>query len=88
MVNWIPSRNNCFLKQDMLEERDAKIRELEETIKALQEKLGACDRSENNIINDKDEDILENDKQENIQTLNASGQENCSDNEHDDNPTQ
>ena len=37
----------------MLEERDAKIRELEATIKALQEKLGACDRSENNIINEK-----------------------------------
>ena len=88
MVNWIPLINNCFLKQDMLEERDAKIRELEETIKALQEKLGACDRSEKQIINDKDEDILETDKQENNQTLNASGQENGSDDEHEEYPTQ
>ena len=73
----------------MLEERDAKIRELEATIKALQEKLGACDNSEKITTNKMDGDnVLENDKPEINQTFNANGQEINTENEHDDNPTQ
>ena len=34
------------LIQEILAERDAKIRELEATIKSLQEKLSACEQSE------------------------------------------
>ena len=73
----------------MLEERDAKIRELEATIKALQEKLGACDDSEKMNVQKKDGDnVLENDKPEIVQTFNANGQEINIENEHDDNLTQ
>ena len=73
----------------MLEERDAKIRELEATIKALQEKLGACDDSEKMNVQKKDGDnVLENDKPEIVQTFNANGQEINNENEHDDNLTQ
>ena len=72
----------------MLEERDAKIRELEATIKALQEKLGACDNSEI-TTNKMDGDIvLENDKPDVVQTLNANEQEVNNESEHDDNLTQ
>ena len=70
----------------MLEERDVKIRELEATIKALQEKLGACDDSEK--MNKDGDNVLENDKPEINQTLNANGQEIDNENEHDDNHTQ
>ena len=73
----------------MLEERDVKIRELEATIKALQEKLGACDDSEKMNVQKKDGDnVLENDKPEIVQTFNANGQEINIENEHDDNLTQ
>ena len=73
----------------MLEERDAKIRELEATIKALQEKLGACDDSETMNVQKKDGDnVLENDKPEIVQNFNANGQEITNENEHDDNLTQ
>ena len=73
----------------MLEERDAKIRELEATIKALQEKLGACDDSEKMNVQKKDGDnVLENDKPEIVQNFNANGQEITNENEHDDNLTQ
>ena len=73
----------------MLEERDVKIRELEATIKALQEKLGACDDSEKMNVKNKDGDyVLENDKPEIVQTFNANGQEINTENEHDDNHTQ
>lgn len=65
----------------MLEERDTKIRELEETIKILQEKLGACDISEKSTINEKNTDVIENDKPANVQTFNESGQENNSEHE-------
>ena len=43
---------NYFL-QEMLAERDAKIRELEETIKTLQSKLSVCESSDisNNVEN-------------------------------------
>ena len=65
----------------MLEERDTKIRELEETIKILQEKLVACDISEKSTINEKNTDVIENDKPANVQTFNESGQENNSEHE-------
>ena len=73
----------------MLEERDAKIRELEATIKALQEKLGACDNSEKISTNKMDGDnVLENNKPDFVQTLNANEQEVNNESEHDDNLTQ
>ena len=40
--------------QDMLAERDAKIRELEDTIRALKEKLSLCEAAEVPQINGKD----------------------------------
>ena len=66
----------------MLEERDTKIRELEETIKILQEKLGACDISEKSTIKEKNKDLIENDNPATVQTVNESGQENNSENEN------
>ena len=52
------------MSQDLLADRDAKIRELEETIKTLQEKLSACDNSDKSIIHE-NEDVPEMNCQEN-----------------------
>ena len=52
------------MSQDLLADRDAKIRELEETIKTLQEKLSACDNSDKSIIHES-EDVPEMNCQEN-----------------------
>ena len=48
------AHRDILVCQDMLAERDAKIRELEDTIRALKEKLSVCEAAEVPQINRKD----------------------------------
>ena len=48
------AHRDILVCQDMLAERDAKIRELEDTIRALKEKLSVCEAAEVPQINGKD----------------------------------